>query len=58
MTDPTPTISTSSSAPPGRAAGCTVTDLAGDPAPAEWTSLLVAHAERHGELLACLRAAG
>lgn len=33
-----------------REAGCSVTDLAGDPDPAEWLSLLVAHPERHGEL--------
>lgn len=38
-------------------AGCTVTDLDGDPAPTEWTNLLVAHPERHGELLDILRSA-
>ncbi|UYG07341.1 inositol monophosphatase family protein [Halomonas sp. M4R1S46] len=41
-----------------REAGCTVTDLAGDPAPIEWASLLVAHPERHGDLLDLLRATG
>lgn len=33
-----------------REAGCTVTDLAGNSAPTGWTSLLVVHPERHGEL--------
>ncbi|PXY00405.1 inositol monophosphatase family protein [Halomonas sp. LBP4] len=33
-----------------REAGCTVTDLAGDPEPANWESLLVARPERHAEL--------
>ncbi|WP_148254777.1 inositol monophosphatase family protein [Aidingimonas lacisalsi] len=37
-----------------REAGCTVTDLTGDPAPAHWSSLLVAHPQRHDELLQCL----
>ena len=39
-----------------REAGCTVTDLAGHPAPDAWSSLLVAHPERHGELLEILSA--
>ncbi|HSH57302.1 MAG TPA: inositol monophosphatase family protein [Halomonas sp.] len=39
-----------------REAGCTVTDLAGDPDPAEWNSLLVAHPERHDELREALQA--
>ncbi|PWV67801.1 inositol monophosphatase family protein [Halomonas sp. A11-A] len=39
-----------------REAGCIVTDLAGDPDPAEWQSLLVAHPERHGELREILTA--
>ncbi len=34
-----------------REAGCLVTDLSGDPAPDHWSSLLVAHPQRHGELL-------
>lgn len=34
-----------------REAGCIVTDLNGDPSPPQWKSLLVAHPERHGELL-------
>lgn len=37
-----------------REAGCTVTDLTGDPHPTAWNSLIVAHPERHGQLLACL----
>jgi myo-inositol-1(or 4)-monophosphatase len=37
-----------------REAGCTVTDLTGDPVPDHWSSLLVAHPQRHGELLQCL----
>ncbi|WNK20274.1 inositol monophosphatase family protein [Halomonas piscis] len=39
-----------------REAGCTVTDLAGDPDPAEWNSLLVAHPERHDKLRGALQA--
>ncbi|MDQ7727816.1 inositol monophosphatase family protein [Halomonas sp. SpR8] len=39
-----------------REAGYTVTDLAGEPNPAQWNSLLAAHPERHGQLLACLKA--
>ncbi|AQU81367.1 MULTISPECIES: inositol monophosphatase family protein [unclassified Halomonas] len=38
-----------------REAGCTVTDLTGKENPAQWNSLLAAHPERHGQLLACLR---
>lgn len=38
-----------------REAGCTVTDLAGNPAPTEWTSLLVTHPERHDELRDAIR---
>lgn len=34
-----------------REAGCTVTDLNGDLSPVQWQSLLVAHPERHEELL-------
>ncbi|SEN01315.1 inositol monophosphatase family protein [Halomonas caseinilytica] len=41
-----------------REAGCTVTDIAGDSTPDEWASLLVAHPERHGELLEILSAGG
>ncbi|MCD1586613.1 MAG: inositol monophosphatase family protein [Halomonas sp.] len=37
-----------------REAGYTVTDLTGEPNPAQWNSLLAAHPERHGQLLACL----
>lgn len=37
-----------------REAGYTVTDLSGEANPAQWNSLLAAHPERHGQLLACL----
>ncbi|WP_386082536.1 inositol monophosphatase family protein [Vreelandella sp. F11] len=39
-----------------REAGYTVTDLSGAANPAQWSSLLAAHPERHGQLLACLKA--
>lgn len=41
-----------------REAGCTVTDLAGKPNPAQWESLLAAYPERHSQLLACLTSCG
>lgn len=37
-----------------REAGYTVTDLSGEANPVQWNSLLAAHPERHGQLLACL----
>lgn len=39
-----------------REAGYTVTDLTGNPNPAQWDSLIAAHPERHSQLLACLNA--
>ncbi len=41
-----------------REAGCTVTDLNGDPTPDQWNSLLAAHPARHGQLLECLNPFG
>lgn len=37
-----------------REAGYTVTDLTGEPNPAQWNSLIAAHPERHSQLLKCL----
>ncbi|MBS3666454.1 inositol monophosphatase family protein [Vreelandella boliviensis] len=37
-----------------REAGYTVTDLSGEANPAPWNSLIAAHPEQHGQLLACL----
>ncbi|PMR72810.1 inositol monophosphatase family protein [Billgrantia endophytica] len=41
-----------------RETGCMVTDLTGNPTPAKWNSLVVAHPQRHRALLNCLNATG